>query len=389
MTINSSSPHSTRLVAVVGGGQLGRMLGFAGVDLGVECRFLDPTAEAPARAVGELVVGALDDAEAVARVAHAADVLTYEWEGVDPAAIRSIEAQLPVRPNVRALEVTRDRLLEKQTLRDLEIPVAEFAGVRSRAELSAALPAVGLPALLKTQFGGYDGKGQTRITSADDTDNAIKEFAGTALVVEQYIPFIRELSLIAVRSLTGETQFYPLVENLHHDGVLRITRAPALGISGEQQNQAQDYAERIFGTLDYVGVLAIELFETAGKLIVNELAPRVHNSGHWTIEGATCSQFENHLRAILGEPLGLAAAEGYSAMVNCLGEMPDKAAVATVANTYQHDYQKTPRAGRKMGHITITAATADQIEQRLDELKNAAPQLFVEIDGSANRTTGA
>jgi len=366
MADDAGVPGSGPLVVVLGGGQLGRMLGLAGIPLGVRFRFLDPVAGAPAGAVGPLVVGALDDQDALAEVADGATVVTYEWEGVPADAARVLAAQYPVRPGARSLEVAQDRLTEKETFRRLGIGTPAFAAVDTRAELDEAVRTVGgLPAVLKTRRGGYDGKGQFVLHTAADLDAAWAELGGVPLILESLVPFDRELSVLAVRGADGATACWPLVENVHEGGILRISRAPAPGLDPALQLRAEDIAARLLTDLDHVGVLAVELFEVAGELLANEIAPRVHNSGHWTIEGAETSQFENHLRAILGRPLGSTAARGPSAMLNCIGEMPDRDAVLAVPGAHLHDYGKAPRPGRKLGHVTITAPDADELTARL------------------------
>jgi 5-(carboxyamino)imidazole ribonucleotide synthase len=358
------------LVGVLGGGQLGRMLGLAGLPLGVRCRFLDPTPEAPSGAVGALHVAPLDDAAAADALADGCDVVTYEWEGVPVSTARAAAARAPVRPGLEPLGVAQDRLAEKTTLADLDVPVAPFAPVDDAATLRAALERIGLPAVLKTRRGGYDGKGQHVLRSAADVDGAWHALGGVPLILESLVPFERELSILAVRGLDGDTACYPLVETEHDGGVLRVARAPARDVSAARQREAEAIAGRVLDRFDYVGVLAVELFERDGELLANELAPRVHNSGHWTIEGAVTSQFENHLRAVLGWPLGSTAARGHSAMVNALGTLPDVEAVLRVPAAHLHDYAKAPRPGRKVGHVTVTAETAAARDDRLTALRS-------------------
>jgi len=354
-------------VAVLGGGQLGRMLGLAAVPLGVACRFLDPSPDAPAAAVGDLVVGALDDEAALDEVARGADVVTYEWEGVPAPSARHLAAGgLLVRPGDRPLEVSQDRLVEKDAFRALGIDTPQYHAVSSREELDEAIQAVGLPAVLKTRRGGYDGKGQFVLRELADANAAWSELGGLALVLEAFVPFDRELSVIAVRSHDGVVACWPVVENEHRDGILHVTRAPA-GLS-ELEARARDIAVALLDELDHVGVLAIELFDVNGSLLANEFAPRVHNSGHWTIEGAVTSQFENHLRAVLGLPLGATDARGVAAMVNCVGTMPDVTAVLAVPDAHLHDYGKAPRPGRKLGHITVVADSPADLDIRLATL---------------------
>ncbi len=363
-------------VAVLGGGQLGRMLGVAGVPLGLHLRFLDPGTEAPAAAVGTVVTGALDDRSAIDRIAADATVITYEWEGVPADAARYAAQHAPVHPSPRALEISQDRVTEKETCRGLDIDVADFVAVDDRAGLDDAIGAVGLPCVLKTRRGGYDGKGQRVLREPSDADAAWTALGGVPLILEALIPFARELSVLAARGVEGTTACYPLVENTHVDGILRLSRAPAPVLASALQAEGERIAGRLLDELDYVGVLAVELFEHDGRLLANELAPRVHNSGHWTIEGAETSQFEQHLRAIVGWPLGSTAARGPSAMLNCIGAMPDRDAVLAVPGAHVHDYEKSARPGRKVGHLTVTATSDDELTDRLAALRAAAPDLF-------------
>ncbi|MBM3659091.1 MAG: 5-(carboxyamino)imidazole ribonucleotide synthase [Actinobacteria bacterium] len=361
------------LVAVLGGGQLGRMLGLAAIPLGVRCRFLDPVDGAPAAAVGPLVVGPLGDPGALDAVAAGADVVTYEWEGVPAEGAARLAAGCPVRPGPDALAVAQDRLAEKTAFRRLGIGVPEFAAVDDRAGLEAAIDAVGAPAILKTRRGGYDGKGQFVLQSAADADAAFAALGGEPLILEAMVPFDRELSVIAARGLDGEVRCFPLVDNAHRDGILRVSRAPAPGLHDALQAQGEAIAHRLLDDLDYVGVLTVELFDAAGTLLANEIAPRVHNSGHWTIEGAETSQFEQHLRAVLGWPLGSPAARGHAAMCNAIGALPPRDAVLAVAGARLHDYGKAPRPGRKVGHVTVVADSPDALDERLARLLTIAP----------------
>ena len=361
------------LVAVLGGGQLGRMLGLAGIPLGLRFRFLDPVAGAPAAAVGELVVGSLGDEAALAETAADAVAVTYEWEGVPATAATFLVAAdpaRPVRPGALPLEVAQDRLTEKLACQRLGIPTPPFAAVDTRADLDTAIEAVGgLPAVLKTRRGGYDGKGQAVLREARDVDAAWDQLGGIPLILERFVPFQRELSVIAVRSTAGEAVCWPLVENHHHDGVLRLSLAPAPGLSPALQARGEEIAALLATALDHVGVLTVELFEHDGELLVNELAPRVHNSGHWTIEGAETSQFENHLRAVLGWPLGSTAVRGSAAMVNCIGALPDRDAILAIPGAHLHDYGKTPRRGRKVGHVTVTAPDDATRAERVERVQ--------------------
>jgi len=355
-------------VAVLGGGQLGRMLGLAAIPLGVAFRFLDPSPDAPAAAVGELVVGGLDDEAALDEVARGADVVTYEWEGVPATSARHLAAHgMPVRPGDRSLEVSQDRLVEKDTFRALGVGTPEYRAVSSRPDLDTAVDAIGLPAVLKTRRGGYDGKGQAVLRAPSDLDAAWTSLGDVPLILEAFVPFDRELSIVGVRGVDGAIACWRVVENEHRDGILHLTRAPAPS-SEALTARAQEIASELLLALDHVGVLAIELFDVEGDLLANEVAPRVHNSGHWTIEGAMTSQFENHVRAVLGLPLGDTSARGTAAMLNCVGAMPDAGAVLTVPGAHLHDYGKAARPGRKLGHITVVADSPADLDARLARL---------------------
>jgi 5-(carboxyamino)imidazole ribonucleotide synthase len=357
-------------VGVLGGGQLGRMLALAGAPLGERLVFLDPSAESPAGHVGELVVGAYDSAAALAVLAFRCRVATYEFESVPVAAVRVLEQHgLKVYPPAGALEIAQDRLNEKRFFSELEIPTAEFRAVDSAADLASAVLALGLPAVLKTRRLGYDGKGQAVLKDEGDVAAAWPAFAGTACILERFVPFDRELSILTVRGQDGHAVTYDLVENHHAGGILRLSIAPAPNVSPALQARAVEIAERVARTLDYVGVLAIELFEANGELLANEMAPRVHNSGHWTIEGAETSQFENHLRAILGLPLGVTARVGVSAMVNVIGRAPDRAMLAAIDGAHLHLYGKDAAPGRKLGHVTVRGKTLRDIADRVARVR--------------------
>ncbi|MDP9337019.1 MAG: 5-(carboxyamino)imidazole ribonucleotide synthase [Actinomycetota bacterium] len=356
-------------VAVLGGGQLGWMLGLAGIPLGCSFAFLDPVEGAPGAAVGELVVGGLDDIEAARRVAVGAAVVTYEWEGVPAATARALESHVRVYPPAGALDVAQDRVVEKQTLRSLGIATTAFQAVDSIADLRTAVDAIGLPAVLKTRRGGYDGKGQVVLGEPAELTAAWTRLGDVQCILEGLVAFGRELSILAVRGRDGEVACWPAVENHHRDGVLRLTRAPAPGLDDALQNRAEASIRPLLDELDYVGVCCVELFDIGANVLANEVAPRVHNSGHWTIEGAETSQFENHVRAILGLPLGSTAARGLSAMVNCISTMPDRDAVLRTPGAHLHDYGKTARPGRKLGHVTVTASDAERLEARLSRVR--------------------
>jgi 5-(carboxyamino)imidazole ribonucleotide synthase len=360
-------------IAVLGGGQLGRMLALAGVPLGVSFRFLDPSPDATAGALGPLTVAPFTDLATVETFAGGASVVTYEWEGVPAATARHAAGSATVRPDDRALVASQDRLVEKDTLRSLGVATAPYAAVDDRDSLDRALRELGLPAVCKTRTGGYDGKGQAVLRSAADVDAAWAALGGVPLILEAFIPFTRELSVLGVRTREGAFAAWPVVENHHAGGILRLSRAPAPGIDGALQRRAEACIRPLLDALDYVGVACVELFETESGLLANEWAPRVHNSGHWTIEGAVTSQFENHVRAVLGWPIGSVETVGVSAMVNCIGAMPTADAVLAVEGAHLHDYGKTARAGRKVGHVTLTATDASELDARVARVQALLP----------------
>ena len=348
-------------VGILGGGQLARMLVLAGVPLGLRFVVLDPTADACAGQCAPLLVGGYDDQAALAEFASRIDSATFDFENVPADSARHLAAQVPVYPAPDALAMAQDRLVEKSLFRELGIPVPAFADVDSREGLEAAVAEVGLPCILKTRRLGYDGKGQFRIRDAADLDRAWEALGDQAqrvgLIAEAFVPFDQEYSVIAVRGRDGEFRAWPLTANWHVDGVLSASLAPAQvpeALTAEAQAHARALAER----LDYVGVFALELFCRDGQLLANEMAPRVHNSGHWTIEGVETSQFENHLRAVLGLPLGSTAARGHACMLNWIGAMPDAGPVLAEAGGHWHDYGKQARDGRKVGHATLRADDA-------------------------------
>lgn len=363
----ASSDFGTR-VGVLGAGQLGRMLGLSGRNLGLELTFVDPGQDSPAAAVGELIVADYSEQLAFERLSEA-DVVTFEFENVPVSAVKALEQRGRVFPGSRALEVAQDRLNEKTCFRSLGIGTPPFQAVDTWPELQAALAAVGFPAVLKTRRFGYDGKGQAVLHNEAEARAAFERLQTAPLIVEGFVRFERELSLIAVRSSVGQVVCYPLVENHHVDGILRKTLAPAPGVTAQLQRDANRHIAALLSHLDYVGVLALELFEVDGALLANEMAPRVHNSGHWTIEGARTSQFENHLRAILGFPLGETDAISPCAMLNLIGRAPDPAALLAVPDAHLHWYGKQPRPGRKVGHVTVRAPDSATLAQRVAELE--------------------
>jgi 5-(carboxyamino)imidazole ribonucleotide synthase len=357
-------------IGVLGGGQLGRMLALAGYPLGLRFRFLDPSPEATAGQLTEHLIGSYEDHEILERFANGLELVTYEFENVPVTAAQFLSHRIPVYPPSQALEVSQDRLSEKTFFQNLGIPVPAFARVDTPEDLQNSLKRLGLPAVLKTRRLGYDGKGQFILRDQEEAESAWKKFGGVPLIVERFASFEREGSILAVRGRNGEMAFYPLVENHHRDGILRLSLAPAPNLTEALQAEAEGYAQRVMEALDYVGVLAIEFFQAQGQLLANEMAPRVHNSGHWTIEGAVTSQFENHLRAVLGWPLGSTQAIGCSAMLNLIGAIPTAEKVLAMPNAHLHLYAKTPRPGRKLGHVTLRAADNKILESRLAEIQS-------------------
>ena len=350
------------LVAIIGGGQLGQMLALAGIPLGHRFRALDPAPDAPAGRVCELIVGAYDDPEALSRLADGADVVTYEFENVPVGAVRSLAGRVPVLPSASSLAASQDRLAEKEVFARVGLGVPAFAVVDSAGDLREALAHTGLPAVVKTRRLGYDGKGQSVIRAPHDVEPAWRALGGAPAIAEAFVDLRRELSIVAVRDAHGACVFYPLAENVHRDGILRVTRAPA-DVEPDVEAEIRGYARGIAEHLDHVGALAIELFDTGEGLLANEMAPRVHNSGHWTIEGSETSQFENHVRAITGMPLGPTDPIGSTAMVNLIGDVPDPALLAAVGGTHLHLYGKEPRPGRKLGHVTVRSDSAERTRE--------------------------
>lgn len=355
-------------IGILGGGQLGYMLALAGYPLGLRFRFLDPSPEAPVGRIAPRVTGDFSDRAALEKFAHGLEVVTYEFENVPVDAVHFLAKKVSVFPPPGALETAQDRLREKQLFEKLGIPTTEFASVPAPSDLEAALKKVGLPAVLKTRRMGYDGKGQWILKTQEDVRIAKEGLPRLPFIAERFVPFTREISILAARGKGGETAFYPLVENHHRKGILRLSLAPAPSVSPQIQRAAEEAARMVLESLNYVGVLAIEFFEHDGQLLANEMAPRVHNSGHWTIEGAVTSQFENHLRAINGFPLGSTTAIGSSAMINLIGEVPQPAKVLAIPSAHLHLYGKEPREGRKLGHVTLRAPSFDQLTSRFASL---------------------
>jgi 5-(carboxyamino)imidazole ribonucleotide synthase len=355
-------------IGILGGGQLGYMLALAGYPLDFHFRFLDPSPQAPVGRIAPRVTAEYTDFEALEKFAHGLSLVTYEFENVPVEAARFLQKIVPVYPPPQALETAQDRRNEKTLFQKLGIATTEFVTIEAPGDLDDAVNKLGLPAVLKTCRLGYDGKGQWVLRSRDDVEHLKKEIPAVPMMLEKFVPFSRELSILAVRGRSGQTAFYPLVENQHRGGILRLSIAPAPRVSAGLQKEAGNAATRVLEELDYVGVLAMELFECNGRLLANEIAPRVHNSGHWSIEGAVTSQFENHLRAISGLPLGDTRTLGHSAMLNLIGELPEPSELLAIPDAHLHAYGKVLRPGRKVGHVTLRADSAEQLAERLRQL---------------------
>ncbi|HEY5718043.1 MAG TPA: 5-(carboxyamino)imidazole ribonucleotide synthase [Motiliproteus sp.] len=353
-------------VGIIGGGQLARMMALAGRPLGLEVRYLDPSASACAGDIASGICAAYDDVEALDQLADWADVVTFEFENVPASSVERLAAKLPAYPPAAALATAQDRLKEKNLFRELGIGVPDFAAIDSFEQLQRASEQVGLPAVLKTRTEGYDGKGQAVLRSPDDLKSAWERLGSVPLILEGFVNYCREISIIGVRSCDGQMCFYPVSENTHRNGILHLALCRE---ADPMQAQAEASLRKIADALGYVGVLTLELFQVGEQLLANEIAPRVHNSGHWSIEGAEISQFENHLRAVLDLPLGATDAVGYSAMVNCIGQMPTREAVVAISGAHLHDYEKEARTGRKVGHVTLRAGSPDVLATRIQSVE--------------------
>jgi len=359
-------------IGIIGAGQLGRMLALAGYPLALQFRFLDSSADSPGGQVGPIVTGAFDDPTSLQRLAADVDLVTYEFENVPVSALNAVSKSRTCLPPVEALRVSQDRLLEKELFTKLGISTPPFRAVDSLEDLRAAVATIGLPSVLKTRRLGYDGKGQHYLRKTADVDPAWQALGGVPLILEGFVKFDREVSIIGARSTRGEVRAYPIVDNTHREGILRVTVAPHRSVA--LQKAAERHLGKLLRYFDYAGILTIEFFVRKGRLVANEMAPRVHNSGHWTIEGAATSQFENHLRAILGLPLGDTRAVGYAAMVNFIGSMPDRDQVMALPGVHFHDYGKAARPGRKIGHCTIVARTAAERDRLVKRVQRLLPR---------------
>ncbi|MBU8976450.1 MULTISPECIES: 5-(carboxyamino)imidazole ribonucleotide synthase [unclassified Lysobacter] len=361
-------------VGILGGGQLARMLALSGAPLGLRFLVMDNVADACAGQFAPMVVGDYRDEAALAEFASRVDVATFDFENVPAESAQWLSERVSVFPNPGALATAQDRLAEKTLFQQLGIPVPPFAAIDTREQLDAALLEIGTPCILKTRRLGYDGKGQFRIKTPADADAAWDALGAQAgkvgLILEGFVHFQRELSVVAVRGRDGEFRAWPLTENWHVDGVLSASLAPAT-VDSALSEIAYDYARRLGEAMDYVGVFALELFCRDDELLANELAPRVHNSGHWTIEGSETSQFQNHLRAVLGLPLGDTRMLGLACMLNWIGQMPDALPMLREPGGHWHDYGKQPREGRKVGHATLRADNAHVLALSLERVGEA------------------
>jgi 5-(carboxyamino)imidazole ribonucleotide synthase len=361
-------------LGILGGGQLARMMVLAGVPLGVRFRIVDPVADACAGQIAPLLNEDWTAVDRLQAFADRVDAATFDFENVPAGTAEWLAARTRVAPNARSLATAQDRILEKKLFRQCGLPTTEFADVTTRADLDAALARIGAPAILKTRREGYDGKGQFRLKTADDADAAWDALGAQAesrgLILEGFVAFDCEASVIAVRTADGGFDTWPVTRNWHVGGILSASLAPA-PLGNAIGEAARVHARAIAEELDYVGVFALELFVQGTRLLGNEMAPRVHNSGHWTIEGAVTSQFENHVRAVLGMPLGDSSPRGLSCMLNWIGELPDRDALIAIPGSHWHDYGKSPRPGRKVGHATICADDAATLAERLQQVGRA------------------
>jgi len=353
------------IIGMLGGGQLSLMLAEAARPLDLDVVFIDPAEDACARQAAKQIIASYDDPEALFELAGRSDVVTYEFENVPNQSVTTLSQSLNVYPAANALAIAQDRLFEKNQFVELDIPVPAFRNIGSLNDLQQAVAEVGLPAVLKTRRFGYDGKGQAVIKKEDEIATAWKTVGEAPSILEAFMPFDREVSIIAVRDQQGNHQTYPISENIHKDGILDQSFSRS---NDPMFEQAEQYISKLMDELEYVGVLALELFQVGDELYANEFAPRVHNSGHWTIEGSVCSQFENHMRAVAGLSLGEISLNGHSVMLNCIGEMPDVSKIKELAGVAVHDYGKAAREGRKVGHITLTAESDEGLDKLLNQV---------------------
>lgn len=357
-------------VGVIGAGQLGRMLALAAYPLGIQCRFLDQSPDSPGGQVGPIHVGDFDDMLALKQLASEVDVVTFDIENVSVHALEALSANVPVRPGPAIVAAAQDRLTEKELFASLGIPTAPYVKIVDESDLDRCGETLGWPVVLKARRLGYDGRGQRVVETAEALLSAWESLGKVPAIAEGLIPFERELSMVAARA--EASVFYPLTENVHRDGILVSSVAPYQDEA--LQRMAEAWLGNLMSQFDYRGVLTVEFFLTERGLIANEMAPRVHNSGHWTIEGAETSQFENHIRAILGLPLGSTRPRGHAAMLNLIGSLPQRARMLAVDGLHLHDYGKEARPDRKLGHCTIVDGDRHSLLARLDSLRALVAQ---------------
>ncbi|WP_283786510.1 5-(carboxyamino)imidazole ribonucleotide synthase [Bermanella sp. WJH001] len=358
---------AVKRIGVIGSGQLGRMMAIDAAHLDTEFVFFDEAVKSPCSNLGETIQPSSQDS--LQHFINSVDVVTYESENTDAQLVKEINQSVPVYPGVSSLLNSQHRLTEKSFFQSIGIKTADFRKVTTKEELDLATKELGLPIILKTTREGYDGKGQALIRTQADVSSAWAELGDKELIAEAFVTFTRELSVIAARSVSGEIKIYPLAENDHSAGILRVSRVPAQNITPEKQEQAKGFITTLLEKLDHVGVLTLELFDTETGLVANEMAPRVHNSGHWSIEGAYCSQFENHIRAICDLPLGdTQARQPFAGMINIIGKHGDRNLVLTQTNCFYHAYGKDERLNRKIGHINIIANSEQELESSIANL---------------------
>jgi 5-(carboxyamino)imidazole ribonucleotide synthase len=354
------------VIGILGGGQLAKMMALAGYPLGFRFVFFDPEPTACAGQVGELMTAEYHNELALEEFCQKVDVVTLDFENVPVDTLRFVQKKKPVFPSPEVLEIAQDRLLEKQFCHSIGVPTTAFEPINSLSELKFAAKKFDHDAILKTRRMGYDGKGQFRIASAADINQVPEELFAQDLILEQRVPFTREVSVIVARNAKGDIKTWPLCENKHKEGILTTTIVPAK--PSDLDEQTVNHAIRMAEALKYVGVMVVEFFQTEDQVCVNEMAPRVHNSGHWSIEGADTSQFENHLRAGLNLPLGSTEMDGMAAMLNWIGAFPDHILSINTPKLYWHVYGKEPRPGRKIGHSTLLAPSAQELHDKIVSL---------------------
>ena len=359
-------------IGVLGAGQLGRMLALAGLPLEMSFSFYD-TSGAPSVGLGEVIVDKGGSGSELDKFLQQVDVVTYEFEHLPLELTKAIESKKPLHPSSESIRVCQNRIKEKALFKELGIPTAEYRIATNAKELESAAEELGCPVVAKSVTEGYDGKGQAVLRDSAEAEAAWTAINHDSLIVESFVNFSRELSIIAARSTSGEVAFYPLAENSHHEGILRYSIAPAPKVSEPIQRQAQEYIKALLNELNHVGILTLELFETADGLLANEMAPRVHNSGHWSIEGAASSQFENHLRAITGLPLGDTQANKPTCMINIIAEKGDKESILKLPYAHLHLYGKSERKGRKLGHVTVQADSYEELVWRVRNVASFLP----------------